>query len=72
MEKYTEEQKKQYNDYWSYYYGTEHHDYYSDCMAQGAGETPTAEGETEEGKEGQDGKKKAKKRKHQPQKRDEG
>ena len=34
MENYTEEEKKQYNEYWSYYYGTEYHDYYADCMNQ--------------------------------------
>ena len=34
MENYTEEEKKQYNDYWNYYYGTQDHDYYADCMNQ--------------------------------------
>lgn len=73
MEKYTEEQKKQYNEYWSYYYGTEYHDYYSDCLAQDAAAEaktdPNDKGsEEKEGKEeeNKEGKKKAKKRKGPP------
>lgn len=74
MEKYTEEQKKEYNDYWSYYYGTDFHDYYADCMAQYAegSKEGSQEGEGAEPKEGEEegGKKKGKKRK--PQQRDQG
>ena len=74
MEKFTEEEKKQYNEYWSYYYGTEYHDYYGDCLAQfaategqivegegqvkGQGQKEETEGEEKEGE-----KKKGKKRK---------
>lgn len=79
MEKYTEEQKKQYNEYWSYFYGTDYHDYYRDCMAQGAeGSTDTSKAgsESQEGAQTQEGeqnaKKKTKKRRQQQQKRDEG
>ena len=44
MEKFSDEERKQYNEYWSYYYTTEYHDYYGDCMAQFA----AAEGQTGE------------------------
>lgn len=75
MENYTEEQKKQYNEYWSYYYNTEYHDYYADCMAQYVSDEAAAgiEGEKQEKiEEDQDGKKKGKKRKGQQQQREEG
>ena len=70
MEKYTEEEKKQYNDYWSYYYGTDHHDYYTDCMAQEQETPSTTMGDT--GADKEDGKKKGKKRKQPMPKREEG
>ena len=34
MDKFSDEEKKQYNEYWSYYYKTDYHDYYGDCIAQ--------------------------------------
>ena len=50
MENYTEEEKKQYNDYWNYYYGTQDHDYYADCMNQSyATEQQVLQGEGQAG-----------------------
>ena len=69
MEKYTEEQKKSYNEYWSYYYGTEYHDYYGDCMAQF--DQPAVQAPAQEdGEKEQDGKKKKKRKAPVQEKRD--
>lgn len=46
MDKFSDEEKKQYNEYWSYYYKTDYHDYYGDCIAQLA----ASEGQTGESK----------------------
>ncbi|XP_052239188.1 HIV Tat-specific factor 1-like [Dreissena polymorpha] len=79
MLKYTDEQKKQYNEYWSYYYGSDYHDYYADCMAQyeagakGGGVNTEMDGVIQETSSTQvDADKKKKAKKKRPPPRDEG